>query len=152
NKKNVGLSLVEPCMFDVKDNILLAQDMKDLEKGNYNRGRGPSVVESSQRRDNREIEAANRFGQDILDFGVTRREPGIKRTPTTENVGCNPPTKKTRLDDMLKRRIATTHSLKDTMKLRSYDENSPLNWVFSVCSSVNGTAAYKTQICNVPSC
>ena len=72
NKGNIGFSLLESCIFDIRDFLSVSQSLKDLESGTYNGGRGPSTVQLMERREKAQVDAAAQFGRDMLDFNISK--------------------------------------------------------------------------------
>ena len=70
NTKQIGVSLLTCTYFDVRDSLILLSNFEDLHAGCYDGGRGPSHPSLVLRNEVREIEAATRLGQDLIDHGV----------------------------------------------------------------------------------
>ena len=65
--------------------VSLEAELKNYEHSANSNGCGPSLVKLGKRKQHREREAAERSGQDILDFGV--QEP----SHSLNDNGCHPP-------------------------------------------------------------
>ena len=85
NRNEIGLSLQHAAEFDTKDSLTLEAELKNYEHSANSNGCGPSLVKLGERKQHRELEAAERSGQDILDFGV--QEP----SHSLNDNGCHLP-------------------------------------------------------------
>ena len=137
----MGVSLPECCYFDVRDSC-------------YNGGYGPNNKELTTRKQKREAEWASQLGEDVLDFGVTSRStnPTKKKQIEPPETGCYPPKKKKNVEKMLQRRVATTRSVRNIMKIRKIVRLSALKWQFQVIGTTSNKTLYKVDICNTPTC
>ena len=146
--------LLECCYFDIRDSILLAINPDNLGDGCYDGRYGPNNKELTTRKRKREEERASHLGGDLLDFGVTSRltNPSKKKQIEPPKTGCYPPKKTKNVEEMIQRRVATTRSVHNIMKIRKIVKLSPLKWQFQVMGTTSGKTLYKVDICNTPTC
>ena len=112
HRDRLGVSLLDSCYFDVRDSHLLESEMLQFNIGSFPGGNGPNAAELIQRKHSRELDAAERYGSEILDFGVNRDNLKI-------NIGIQPPSKKSKREEqMFVNRIEKAEEQKDTMKIR----------------------------------
>ena len=72
DKDNVSVTLLEACIFDVKDSLLTKQHQTDLENGSYDGGKEPSLPKSRVTQAKKDVSIASQFGKIfcILEFRI----------------------------------------------------------------------------------
>ena len=103
----MGVPLLDACMFDIRDALILEDQLKQFEGGSYSGGSGLNQKQRTERVKNREKEAAHQFGRDLLNFGTKESTP-VQYCVTSDNDTTNPPAKKAKIsfDKMLEKRKA----------------------------------------------
>ena len=97
---------------------------------------------------------AEKFGQDLVDFGVSADTQEAKRSLfTNRNEGCNPPKrKKSSKEGLFHKRMTTTTYESTVLKIRSVRDINTTKREFSVSNSASSRTNYQIQICSSPSC
>ena len=153
NRGEKGLSLRESAEFDVRDALLLEEEMKQFQYGKEISGQGPSIVELKQRWHEREVHAARQSGADLLSHGVTIDDPAVEISPLTTSTedGCQPPARKRKdIASMFKSRLDAATSCE--MKIREIKVISSLRKTTEVANSRKGKTNYVVDVANSPSC
>ena len=65
-----GVSLLDSCYFDLRDNLLFVQEVNGFKNGIFSGGSGPTAEKKKNISFSRVMEASERFGQDIVNHGV----------------------------------------------------------------------------------
>ena len=65
-RDKIGVSLLDACYFHVRDSLVLESEIYQFNFGSFPGSSGPSAAE--------EVNAAEQYGREILDFGVN--QPG----------------------------------------------------------------------------
>ena len=153
NRDATGLTLRESAEFDSSDSLLLHGELKRFEKCADITGQGPTIAQKKRRFNEREIEAANQSGADLVNFGVSEEECISSQVllEATIDDGCQPPKKtKTTRKDPFKCRL--DEASKGEMKIRSVSKVSALKKTFKVANSSKGKMNYTVDLTNTPSC
>ena len=155
HRDRMGVSLLDACFFDVRDSLLLESLFEGLANGAYVVGYGPNQGQLEKIRSDKNVRAAEKTGQDILDFGVSQNLQDAKRSLfTSQNEGCNPPKRKKNYNEaeMFNKRMAASSTESATLKIRNIKDVSNTKREFAVCSSIKSRTNYVIQICSSPSC
>ena len=75
HRDRMGISLLDACMFDVRDTLVYESQLEKFKNGKFTSGTGPSQKAAMDKKKGRILEAADRFGQDIVHFGA--KEVGL---------------------------------------------------------------------------
>ena len=75
HRDRMGISLLDACMFAVRDTLVYESQLEKFKNGEFTGGTGPSQKAAMDRKRGRILEAADRFGQDIVHFGA--KEVGL---------------------------------------------------------------------------
>eukprot|EP00112_Aurelia_sp_Birch-Aquarium-sp1_P024285 Seg7615.1 transcript_id=Seg7615.1/GoldUCD/mRNA.D3Y31 product="hypothetical protein" protein_id=Seg7615.1/GoldUCD/D3Y31 len=70
NRREVNLSLLDACAFDVKESYELDLQLKEFESGRYKGGSGPNLAERSKKRSSDDRVKAKRYADQIFEFSV----------------------------------------------------------------------------------
>ena len=89
----MGASLSDALMFDIRNALILEDQLKQFEGGNCNGGLGLNRKQRTELVKNREKEAAHQFGRDLLNFGIKESAP-VQFWVTLDNDTANPPAKR----------------------------------------------------------
>lgn len=152
HRDRMGISLLECCYFDIRDSMVLAISLTDVESGRSDCGFGPSVSTREVQKSQRIVQLANQIGKDLLDFNITSNSGSSTKRKNPQEGGCYPPKRPKNIQYMLSNRITTAKTLENVMKLRKIEKISSLHRKFEVLSTESGRISYKVIICNTPSC
>ena len=159
NRGQQGLSLLESAEFDTRDSLLLEGELNQFIHSAGSTGCGLSLRDLTQRTEQREVEAAEKKGCDLIEHGVsaegTSFQKNKKHFSTNSEDGCNPPKQRktqTNSQKMFEKRMQTANIASSIMKIRKHTIVSKLKRTYKVASSTNGTKNYDVAICNIPSC
>ena len=95
NRDKMGVSLLESCLFDVRDSLLLESRVASLSNGSFKGGCGPNQEGVRKKKVEKNVNIAEKIDQDILDFGVNKSGIPAKRVSSDrDNDGCHPPSNK----------------------------------------------------------
>ena len=75
HRDKMSLSLLDACMFDVRDTLVYENQLEKFKNGEFTSGTGPSQKAAMDKKRGRILEAADRFGQGIVHFGA--KEVGL---------------------------------------------------------------------------
>ena len=75
HRDKMGISLLDACMFDVRDILVYESQLEKFKNGEVTGGTGPSQKAAMDKKRGCILEAADRFGQDIVHFGA--KEVGL---------------------------------------------------------------------------
>ena len=130
--------------------MLFAEEIRIFKNTDVVSECGPSLAQSKRQRDEREVEAANQLGADILNHGV---ETGLNRTPLpmTTDYGCQPPTKKSKSAESLFSKYYNL-AMNGKMKIRQVKTISNVKREFTVANSERGKKNFVVQLTNTPCC
>ena len=94
-------------MFDIRDTLILEDQLKQFEERSYSRESGSNHKQRTKRVKNREYEAGHQFGRDLLNFGL-KGFTSVYYSVTSDNEIVNPPAKmlKISIDKMFEKRKA----------------------------------------------
>ena len=89
------MTLLEVCIFDIKDRLLTKQNQIGLENGSYVGGKGPSLPKRKAIQAKKDISITSQFRKDILHFGISDT-PAPKKAVINDvdDKGCSSPNKK----------------------------------------------------------
>ena len=153
NRDRMGVSILDSCLFDIRDSLLLESRIDSLLQGSFEGGYGPNQTKLKDQRMHKQVEMAGNIGADLLDFGVFSSSPVKKRLFTTNDEECNPPKKKSRSStNLMQSRLASAKSQSSIMKIRKIINVNAFKREYVVSSSTTGRANYQVQICEAPSC
>ena len=147
----MGVSLLDACTFDIRDNLVFERQMSKFKDDDYTGGAGPRQMEAGEKKLKQKIEAAEQIGRDVVHFrlGEGKNQRARKINDRDE---CNPPTKKQRSDaKMVEKRTNTTRNKSAVMKIRKAKIINSFKREY-VISSATGKAQYVVSISNVPTC
>ena len=101
-RDDMGVSLLDACMLDIRDALILEDQLKLFEGGSYSGGSGLNQKQRNECVKNREKETANQFGKDLLNFGLNGSTP-VQYCVTSDNGTTNSPAKTAKIcfDKML---------------------------------------------------
>ena len=152
-KNGMAVSLLDACMFDIRDALILKDQLKQFEGGSCSDGSGWNEKQRTKRAKNREKIAARQFGRDLLKFGIKESAP-VQYCVTSDNGKANPPakTRKIIFDDILEKRIANAKTNSTSLKVRLWKIINVRKREHRVSTSLEGKKNYLVTICNVPSC
>ena len=86
-----GCFFVTCLLFDIRNSLLLESPFKGLANRAYVVGYGPNQGQLCKIRSDKNVLAAEKMGQSILDFGVSQNLQDAKQSLfTSQNEGCNP--------------------------------------------------------------
>ena len=147
----MGVSLLDACMFEIRDNLIFERQMSKFKDGNYTGGTGPSQMEAGEKKLKRKIEAAEQIGGDVVHFGLG--EGKSKRAREINDCDeRNPPMKKQRSEaKMVEKRTNIARKESAVMKIRKSKITNSFKHEY-VVSSATGKAQYVVSICNVQTC
>lgn len=130
-----------------------SEQLKQMEGGSYSGGLGLNQKQTTEHVKNREKEAANHFGKDVLNFGLKGSSP-VQYCVTSDNSTVNPPAKraKIRFYKMLEKRKANAKTDSTWVKIRQWKIINVIKREYTVSSSLGGKTNYLVTIGNVPSC
>ena len=135
---------------DVTDSLLFEQDTAVFAITSTVPGSGPSAAKRAELRGEREVEAANQVGADILMFGV-RRSPSREEFPLSQDHGWQPETKKKRTAvDLFSKRLKQAEE--SEMKIRKVEKVNGEKLKLTVAKSERGKKNYLVEITNTPCC
>ena len=147
------MTLLEACIFDVKDSLLTKQHQTDLENGSYDGGKEPSLPKSRAIQAKKDVSIASQFGNDILHFGISDNPVPKKAVLNdVDDNECNPPNKKQSDTNLFSARLGKVKNDENSFRIKIVSSLNPANKIFSVVSNASGKAKYKVKICNSPSC
>ena len=68
----MGISLLDACMFNVRDTLVYESQLEKFKNGEFTSGTGSCQKTAMDKKRGRILEAADHFGQDIVNFGAKR--------------------------------------------------------------------------------
>ncbi len=156
NRGEIGLSLRQAAEFDTRDSLITNAELEEMKHVAKGKGCGPDVATKSKRQKKNEVNAADRSGRDLIDFGA-KTARGKKRAKKGSILpvkvgGSDAPAKRKKLDDqkMFQHRMEKAKSA--SFLIRSTKVDSSLSHSFRVTNSSSSTATYDVKVCHVPSC
>ena len=66
----MGVSLLDACTFEIRDNLIFERQMSKFKDGDYAGGAGLSQIEDEEKNLKLKIEAAEQIGRDVVHFGL----------------------------------------------------------------------------------
>ena len=119
HRDRMGVSLLDACMFDVRDFLILEDQLKQFDGGSYSGGSDLNQKQRTERVKNSEKEAAIQFGRDLLNFGLKGSTP-VEYCVTLDNDTANSPAKRANIsfDKMLEKRKANAKTDSTSVKVR----------------------------------
>ena len=93
----MNVSLLDAFMFDVRDTLILKDQLKQFEGGSYGGGSGSNQKERTERVKNREKEVAHQFWRNLLHFVLKGSTP-VQYCVKSNNDGKNPPAKRAKIN------------------------------------------------------
>ena len=117
-----NLSLIEVAQIDAKDSILLAAELKAVEKGSaIAAGQGPSFKEKEKRKHHRELGRAVQLEKDILNLSGYHVDPKSGHSPPNEknknNAGVSKKKSSKRLNQQPKETSSSRHQQSDEARV-----------------------------------
>ena len=64
----MGVSLLDACTFDIRDNVVFERQMSKFKDDDYTGGAGPSQMEAGEKKLKQKIEAAEQIRRDAVHF------------------------------------------------------------------------------------
>ena len=114
----MGVSLLDSCVFEIRDNLIFERQMSKFKDGDYAGGAGLSQIEDEEKNLKLKIEAAEQIGRDVVHFGLGEGKNQRAKKINYRNE-CNPLTKKQRSDaKMFEKRTNTARNGSAVMKIR----------------------------------
>lgn len=138
NRDAPNLTLLDAAQTDAKDSILLAAELKAIEKGNLTAfGQGPSFQEKSERAHHQELARAVQLGKDIVGLSDFQVDPNSGHRPPASKKSSQS-TKRDTKKQASKRpsqqpSASTQHQVTTMQTLKAFIEPVPN-------PSINGTA------------
>ena len=137
-RDKIGVSLLDACYFDVRDSLVLESEIYQFNFGSFPGSSGPSAAE--------EVNAAEQYGREILDFGVN--QPG-----DAMGILCfSHLLTKAKEKQMFLTRMQRANEQKDSMKIQRHYSDNALKKSYSVVSSKALKVSYQVEISNSPLC
>ena len=145
-----GITLLEAAEFDTRDSIILKAEVEAFAEGGIAGGSGPNQQKITERNYQRIMQAAQKKGADLVDFGVSKPAIANVSNFVSSNSGCNPPKKKHSSGEiLLTNRCASATSV---MVIRKYKELQSLTRTYVVAASSTAHSNCDVQLSNTPSC
>ena len=72
HRDRMGVSLLDACMFYVRDILVYESQLEKIKNGEVTGGTGPNQKAATDKKRGCILEAADRFGQDIVHFGAKK--------------------------------------------------------------------------------
>ena len=146
-----GITLLEAAEFDTRDSIILKTEVEAFSKGGISGGSGPNQQKMTERKYHRIMQAAQKKGADLVDYGVSKPTMANASNIVSSNSGCNPPKKKQSSGEiLLANRCASAKT--SAMVIRKYKELQSLTRTYVVAASCMAHSNYDVQLSNTPSC
>ncbi|XP_066927735.1 uncharacterized protein [Clytia hemisphaerica] len=152
HRDRMGVNLLECAYFDIRDSILLALNLGELEKGGHECGYGQSISSRNKQQASRDIGHAERLGRDLMDFTVQQTGSSGKRKSCEPVEGCHPPKKRRNIGKLFDNRLETAKKLEDMMKVKKLTRLSSQKIECQILGTSSGRVHYTVTICNVPTC
>ena len=148
------MSLLESCLFDVRDSLLLESRVASLSNGSFKGGYGPNQEGVRKKKVEKNVNIAEKIDQDILDFGVNESGIPAKRVSSDrDNDGCHPPSNKSlNATNLFNRRCHQAEGSSESMKIRKTVEIHSLKKEFQIANNCKSRSFFVVQICKIPSC
>ena len=148
----MGVSLLASCLFDVRDSLFLKSRVTRLSSGSFKGG-----SRSSEEKNNKKnVNMAEKIGQDILDLYENVYESGIpaKRVSSNrDNNGCHPPINKSlNATNLFNRCCRQAEGSLESMKIRKIVEIHSLKIEFQIENNFKSWLFFVVQICTTPRC
>ena len=80
----MGVTLLESCMFDIRDSLLLETKIQNLKEGTCRGGCGPNQEQFQKRKIGRILEAGEKFGEEIKKHVVSSTAAHMIQKTTNE--------------------------------------------------------------------
>lgn len=155
HRDRMGVSLLDSCLFDIRDNLVFESQLGKFEQGSYSGGCGPSQCEREKRSHERDLESANQFGKDIVEFGLRSPTYTVEQRHVIGDLDGYDPPKKKRTDNngkMFEKRKQNADEDAKSLKVRKVSAVNATKRMYTIASSSSGKTNYVVVICNTPSC
>ena len=132
----MSVSFLDACMFDIRDTLILEDQLQQFQGGSYSGGSGLNRKQRTKRVKNREKEAVHQFGRDLLSFGL-KGFTTVQYCVTSDNGIANPPAKRVKIstDKMLEKRKANAKTDSTSVKVRQWKTTRATKRKYTVSSS-----------------
>ena len=147
----MGVSLLDSCMFEIRDNLIFERQMSMFKDGDCTGGTGPSQMEAGGKKAKARNRSRRVDGRNVVHFGLGegKNQRARKINDLDER---NPPMKQQRSDaKMVEKRTNTARNESAVMKIRKSKITNSFKHEY-VVSSATGKAQYVVSICNVQTC
>ena len=118
----------------MRDSLLLEPRVASLSKGSFKGGRELNQEEVRKRTIEKNVNIAEKFGQDILDFGVNESDiPAKQVSSDRDNDGCHPSSNKSlNATNLFNRRCHQGEGSLESMKIQKIVEIHSLKKIFKL--------------------
>ena len=150
----MGVSLLESCLFDVRDSLLLESRVASLSDGSFKGAYRPNQEGVRKRTIEKNVNIAEKIGQDILDFGVNESGIPAKRVSSDRgNDSCHPPSNKSlNATNLFNRRCHEAEGSLESTKMRKIVEIHSLKKKFQIANNCKSRSFFVVQTCRTLSC
>ena len=153
NRDKMGVTLLESCMLDIRNSLLLEAQMLNFKEGSCMGGFGPNKEQLRKIKIKRLLEAGEKFGEKIKKHGVSSTAAQmIQKRTNEEDTGNQNIKKKKLMDAKLHKSLNPAIEQENCIQIRkSITKNNPKH-TYHVSSSSKGKVTYQVDICCSSSC
>ena len=153
NRDKMGVTLLESCIFYIRDSLLLEADIQNFIAGSCMNGFGPNQEQLQKRKIERLLEAGEKYGEEIKKHGISSTAPQmIQKRTNEEDTGNQNIKKKKLIDPKLHKRLNSAIEQENCIKIRKSIIKNNSKHTYHVSSSSKGKVTYLVDICCSSSC
>ena len=153
NRDRMGVALLESCMFDIRDSLLLEAEIQNFKEGSCMGCFGPNQEQLQKRKIETLLEAGEIFGEEIKKHGVSSTAPQMIQKRTNEEDTGNQNIKKKKLMDVkLRKRLNSAIEQEHCIKIRKSITKNNSKHTYHVLASSKGKMTYQVDMCCSSSC
>ena len=143
NRDKTGVIVLESCMFDNRDSLLLEAEIQNFKEGWCMGGFGPNQEQIQKRKIERLLEAGEKFGKEIKKHGISSTASQSVQKRTKEEDTSNQNIKKKKLmDAKLHKRLSSPIEQENCIKIRKSITKNNSKHTYHVSSSSKGKVTY----------
>ena len=137
------MTLLERCIFGIKDSLLTKQQQTDVENGIYDGGKGPSLPKHMATQAKKDVSVASQFGKDILHFGISDNFTPTKVViDDVDDNGCNAPNERHSNTNLFSARLGKAKTCQNSFKIKAVSSLIAPNQIFSLGNSASSTLTH----------